>query len=57
MVLDFNKTTGEISVDESFGISDDKEPGFRLDREDWPHGGRACDHEPSGRGSSVSVPD
>ena len=38
MVLDFNKTTGEISVDESFGISDDKKPGFRLDREVWPHG-------------------
>ena len=38
IVLDFNKTTGEISVDESFGISDDKEPGFRLDREVWPHG-------------------
>ena len=26
-------------------------------RGDWPHGGRACDHEPSGRGSSLSVPD
>ena len=46
MVLDFNKTTGEISVDESFGILDDKKPGFRLDREVWPHGqtGEAMAH-------------
>ena len=46
--MDLHKNKGEVTVvidlsfsapiDESFGITDDREPGFRLDREVWPHG-------------------
>ena len=32
IMLDFNKVTGEISIDETFRHKDSKIPGFMLDR-------------------------
>ncbi len=46
IILDFNKVTGEISIDETFRHKDSKIPGFMLDRAEWPHGqtGTAMGH-------------
>ena len=38
MVLDFDKNSGKIAIDQSFRDRGINEPGFMLDREVWPHG-------------------
>lgn len=38
VMLEFDRETGALSVDERFGRADETLPGFFTDREIWPHG-------------------
>lgn len=38
MMLSFNKSNGNISIDESFGKGDSFGSGLIIDRKEWPHG-------------------
>jgi hypothetical protein len=41
LIARFDPATGQLSLDERFREDGTDEPGFRLDDEAWPHGGRA----------------
>ena len=38
MILNFNKLTGKLSLDEAFGEGDNNGPGLMVDIDEWPHG-------------------
>jgi hypothetical protein len=38
VMLRFNASEQNLSVDESFGAANEGPPGFSTDREFWPHG-------------------
>ena len=38
MMLNFDKSTGDLSIDKTFGEGDLSGPGLMVDIEEWPHG-------------------
>ncbi len=40
LIARFDSATGALSLDQRFRAEGSAEPGFRLENQDWPHGGR-----------------
>ena len=40
LMLNFDSKSGELSIDDKFGIGNQSGAGFMIDREEWPHGGK-----------------
>jgi hypothetical protein len=41
LIARFDPESGELTIDERFREEGAAEPGFRMDDETWPHGGRS----------------
>ena len=40
LMLNFDSKSGELSIDDKFGIGNQSGAGFMIDRAEWPHGGK-----------------